>query len=329
MIVPLQRHVAGSARRLLVNMAPALAASMRPAAHVLPPLCRRPLQLHPSAPLSIRTGPPTPHHSTRASATKSVAKEAYRGRTSGEKGTLEWRHHMQHGGRDISAWHDIPLMSDESSANQLLFNYVNEIPRGTRPKLEVATKEPGNPIKQDVKKGVLRNFTYGDLPFNYGLMPQTWEDPSHSHPLTKRGGDNDPLDLVELSEEPIPVGAVRSVKVLGIMALLDEAETDWKVLAIDAAHPLAYSIKTAEDIEKHWPGKIDAVREWFRNYKTTDGKGMNDFAADGAVLDVGQAQAVIWETHAAWARLCKGEIPANGLAIPDTPNSAALGEERQ
>lgn len=34
-------------------------------------------------------------------------------------------------------------------------------------------------------------------------------------------------------------GEVKQVKVLGVMALIDEGETDWKVLAIDVKDPLA------------------------------------------------------------------------------------------
>jgi inorganic pyrophosphatase len=34
-------------------------------------------------------------------------------------------------------------------------------------------------------------------------------------------------------------GQIKRVKVLGIMALLDEEETDWKVIVIDEKDPLA------------------------------------------------------------------------------------------
>ena len=34
-------------------------------------------------------------------------------------------------------------------------------------------------------------------------------------------------------------GEVKQVKILGVMALIDEGETDWKVLAIDVNDPLA------------------------------------------------------------------------------------------
>jgi len=40
-----------------------------------------------------------------------------------------------------------------------------------RKKFEIATDEIGNPIKQDEKKGVLREFKKGDIFFNYGCLP--------------------------------------------------------------------------------------------------------------------------------------------------------------
>ena len=50
--------------------------------------------------------------------------------------------------------------------------------------MEVSTKEERNPIKQDIKKGNLRFYPY-NINWNYGLLPQTWEDPSHEHPELK------------------------------------------------------------------------------------------------------------------------------------------------
>ncbi len=40
--------------------------------------------------------------------------------------------------------------------------------------------EPKTPIKQDVKKGKLRFYPY-NINWNYGLLPQTWEDPAHTN----------------------------------------------------------------------------------------------------------------------------------------------------
>ena len=45
------------------------------------------------------------------------------------------------------------------------------------------------------------------------------------------------------------------VKVLGTLALIDDGETDWKVLAIDVNDPLAKSLNDIGDIEKLMPGE--------------------------------------------------------------------------
>jgi hypothetical protein len=38
--------------------------------------------------------------------------------------------------------------------------------------------EDHTPIKQDTKKGKLRFYPY-PINWNYGMLPQTWEDPAH------------------------------------------------------------------------------------------------------------------------------------------------------
>lgn len=95
-------------------------------------------------------------------------------------------------------------------------------------------------------------------------MSQTWEDPGVTHPETKANGDNDPLDVCEIGEQVGFVGQIKQVKVLGIMALLDEGETDWKVIVVDVNDPLADRLNDIEDVERHLPGLIRATNEWFR-----------------------------------------------------------------
>ena len=77
----------------------------------------------------------------------------------------------------------------------MISTQICEIPKCTRKKFEVATTEGATPIKQDEKKGVLREFKKGDIFFNYGCFPRTWEDPRHVSPDTGYPGDNDPLDV--------------------------------------------------------------------------------------------------------------------------------------
>jgi Inorganic pyrophosphatase len=64
---------------------------------------------------------------------------------------------------------------------------VCEIPKESAAKMECATKEPNNPIKQDMKKGKLRFYPY-NIHWNYGMIPQTWEDPDHKTPECGNAG---------------------------------------------------------------------------------------------------------------------------------------------
>ena len=53
----------------------------------------------------------------------------------GEVATESYRMFFKDGSSNISPWHDIPLKDGD------LFNFVNEIPKYTKAKMEVATKE--------------------------------------------------------------------------------------------------------------------------------------------------------------------------------------------
>jgi len=213
----------------------------------------------------------------------------------------------------LSPWHDLPLYpqgvtpsttstsSPPSSSGPTLVNFVCEIPRGVTAKLEVQKKLPHNPIMQDTKKGALRYYTYGSPFFNYGMLPQTWEDPS------KRGfngtaGDNDPLDVMEIGSRPFKMGEMRAVKVLGDLELIDQGELDHKIIVIDATDPLASKVHSASDLKVHMPGVLEKLVEWLKRYKTTEGKPLNVLASD-TPKTAAEAAAVVGECHASWKAL--------------------------
>lgn len=230
---------------------------------------------------------------------------------SGSAGTPEFRlHFVNSEGAKISPWHDIPL----HTGTEGVFNAVFEIPKFTKPKMEVAIKENGNPIAQDVKKGKLRDY-HGPIFWNYGMLPQTWEDPNVTHPTTKCAGDNDPVDVVEIGTDVIPQGAVEPVKVVGTLAMIDDGELDWKLIAVRASDPLAEKLNDIEDVENHCPGVISGIREWFRWYKTPDGKPLNAFGYDEAALSKTHALEVIAETHEAWKNLKAGKTDKGKLWV--------------
>uniref|UniRef100_A0A7S1J013 inorganic diphosphatase n=2 Tax=Eutreptiella gymnastica TaxID=73025 RepID=A0A7S1J013_9EUGL len=180
--------------------------------------------------------------------------------------------------------------------------------------MEISTKVEHNPIRQDVKKGKLRYFTYdmgtNGIPFNYGMLPQTFEDPNEVHPDTGCVGDADPIDVVELTGAPLDMGGIYQVKVLGCLAMIDEGETDWKLIAINAADPRAAKLDTVADWAK-LPGgqeQLDQVVQWFKMYKTTDGKPENSFAFGGQYKDRDYALGIIEEVHHHWQNLLAGKI---------------------
>jgi len=150
------------------------------------------------------------------------------------------------------------------------------------------------------------------------LQQQTWEDPNATHPDTKAKGDNDPLDVCEIGELVAKPGEVKQVKVLGVMALLDEGETDWKIIAIDVNDPLAAKLNDIEDVERHLPGLLRASNEWFRIYKIPDGKPENQFAFSGECKNRKYAMDVIRECAEAWERLITGKVQQPGLSILNT-----------
>ena len=130
----------------------------------------------------------------------------------------------------ISPWHDIPFTLGKDDAGVPLLSFVCEIPRGTRAKFEIHKSVSHNPLLQDVhKNGTLRDYVYSPAIINYGAISQTWEDPEIADDDTGLGGDNDPIDVLQLNEGSCERGAVQRVRVLGGLALVDGGETDWKL----------------------------------------------------------------------------------------------------
>ncbi|KAI9341537.1 putative IPP1-inorganic pyrophosphatase [Zopfochytrium polystomum] len=240
---------------------------------------------------------------------------SYKTRVIGAPNTKEFLMYIENAdGKLVSPFHDVPLYAEAN--DDTVFNMVVEIPRWSNAKLEINKHDPFNPIKQDEKKGKLRFvrncFPHHGYIWNYGALPQTWEDPSSTHPDTKANGDNDPLDCIEIGEAVGATGQVKQVKVLGTVALLDEGETDWKIVVIDVNDELAPKLNDIEDVEKHLPGLLEATVDWFRIYKIPDGKPANEFAFGGAAKNKAYALSVIHETHEAWRKLVTNSPPGLG-----------------
>lgn len=130
-------------------------------------------------------------------------------------------------------------------------NIIVEISEGSRVKYEF-----------DKEHGILMvdRFLHTPIPypFSYGLIPQTWND-----------YDNDPLDALIVSSEPIIPGVVVPCKVIGILSVDDGGERDDKVICVPSKDPYFNNIDRFEDL----PQKKREDIEYFMNrYKDLEGK---------------------------------------------------------
>ncbi|KAF7701639.1 Inorganic pyrophosphatase [Cucumispora dikerogammari] len=244
---------------------------------------------------------------------------SYSMKTINKKYTLSYRNFITHNNQIISPINDIPHFTGKN------INVVCEIPRFESAKFEISMKEPKNPIKQDVKNSKLRFypniFPFKGSMWNYGAIPQTWENPNENDIFTGLKGDNDPIDVIEIGSVPKSVGEVYQAKVLGAVGLIDDGETDWKVLAIDVRDVLCDKLNDATDIEKYMPGLIKQTIFFFESYKTVDGKPKNTFYKNGDVMSVKETLAIINHAHSSWEKMEKCSTEPSLIETEEEPQT--------
>jgi len=206
-----------------------------------------------------------------------------------------------------SLWHDVPIYASQDK----FVNFVTEIPMFYTAKMELSKELPNNPIIQDTNDDhTPRFYTYGVTFFNYGFLPQTWEDPSTINPNSNTGGDNDPLDVIEVGSTPLTMGSITPCHVLGSLTLIDQGETDYKILCLNQNDPDAHRIHSLDDLNTFKPGYIELLVHWLKRYKTTDGKPENTLVSD-MPAGVDEAFDIINETHQRWNDLCHKNLNRN------------------
>jgi inorganic pyrophosphatase len=150
--------------------------------------------------------------------------------------------------------HGYPALVGDS-----LVNVVIEIPTGTLEKWEV-NKVSGYLELPEID-GNRRMVDYLGYPGNYGMIPQTLQDP-------EIGGDGDPLDVLILGP-PLKRGSLEACRIIGILRMLDYGELDDKLIAIPANEYLE-KVTSMEDLQAAYPGMIEILTLWFENYKQND-----------------------------------------------------------
>ena len=138
---------------------------------------------------------------------------------------------------------------------------VVEIPAGTNHKIEYnkTTKKFIN----DTINGKDRIIDF--LPYlgNYGFIPSTYSDP-------KNGGDGDALDVLILGEN-ITTGSVVEIIPIGMMELLDNAESDNKIIAIPAEeNKRIIKATNFHEFSENYPEIRKMIGDWFKFYDLND-----------------------------------------------------------
>ena len=153
----------------------------------------------------------------------------------------------------MNLWKEIP--SGDNPPEKI--NMIIEVISGSRDKYEYDLK-----LKVFVLDRVLHSSVI--FPVEYGFVPQTWYN------------DNDPLDIMVLSEEPLEVGCVVKVRPIGVLVLEDEEGEDPKILSVIENDPRFNEMKDIDDV---YPHTLKEIQEFFEVYKRLEPKKWIKFKA--------------------------------------------------
>ena len=146
----------------------------------------------------------------------------------------------------VHPWHEVSI-GDNSP------EYVNgivEIPKNSRAKYEL-----------DKESGMVRldRVLYSSInyPANYGFIPKTYCD------------DDDPLDILILSQIEIVPMCLVEAKVIGVMRMMDCGEMDDKIIAVAKNDMSVNHFNCVTELPKH---HLKELRSFFEDYKKLENK---------------------------------------------------------
>lgn len=141
----------------------------------------------------------------------------------------------------MNFWRDLPIGDNPPE----LLNMVIEVISGSRDKYEYNTKWEAFTLDRIIPSSVV-------FPVEYGFVPQTWFD------------DEDPLDIMVISNEPLSVGCIVKVRVIGALIIEDEEGIDAKILSVLVNDARSEGYRNITEIHKH---RLVEIQEFFETYK--------------------------------------------------------------
>jgi inorganic pyrophosphatase len=122
-------------------------------------------------------------------------------------------------------------------------------------------KNSANKYEYDTHLGVFRldRTLYSPMhyPTDYGFIPGTMAE------------DGDPVDILAMADEPSAQGCLIEVRPLGILEMVDAAQSDRKILAVPVRNPRYEQILDIEQVTAHVRREIE---HFFSIYKELEGK---------------------------------------------------------
>lgn len=174
--------------------------------------------------------------------------------------------------------HDIQIPGDYRE----YFPVVIEIPRGSKLKYEL-----------DKRTGMLMldRVLYSSVhyPANYGFIPQT------------HAGDNDPLDVLVLMQEPVhPLTIVRA-RAIGGFCMRDDQGVDDKIIAVAVDDPAFSHLHEVEELPTHVTLEL---RRFFQDYKILEGKlsEVDEMYNCQRALEVIEESLVTYRKRSGWSK---------------------------
>lgn len=146
------------------------------------------------------------------------------------------------------------------ASNAVLHPFLTAQPKEAPEEANLAVEIPaGSFTKYEIKEdGLVHVDRFQSMPVaypaNYGSMPRTL------------AGDNDPLDALVLTREPLHPGVIVRFRPIGYLKMVDKGEHDEKVIGVptDKIDPTYANIRDLQDLPLIERQRIEA---FFRVYK--------------------------------------------------------------
>ena len=127
---------------------------------------------------------------------------------------------------------------------------VVEIPQGSRNKYEYDKDKQAFALDRVL-------FSPFHYPAEYGFMPQTlWED-------------GDPFDVLVMMDQPTFPGCIIEARPIGIMRMIDQGDSDDKLLAVPVEDPRFEDITDISQLPQHY---LKEIEHFFSQYKALENK---------------------------------------------------------